>query len=131
MEKIIEAMNVKIEILKKRIKKSEDYLKKTTDGWLRITRSAGKPRYYQITQSGETTGKYLKQNELNIAQDLAQKDYYQKYIVKAQKDISRLSKALEMLKSASGKSVYNSLNVDRRKLITPFDLSDEEYAKQW
>ncbi|MBE5970388.1 MAG: hypothetical protein E7242_09175 [Lachnospiraceae bacterium] len=131
MEKVIAAMNDKIEILEKRIKKAEEYLEKTTEGWLRITRSAGKPRYYQITQSGETTGKYLKQNEINIAQELAQKDYYKKYIVKAQNDISRLSKALEMLKSASDKSVYKSLNADRRKLITPFDLSDEEYAKQW
>ena len=131
MERIIEEMTARKLLLEERISFAYEKCKKLPKGRLRITKKDGKSRYYHVSDPEEPSGKYIKSDDLYLAQDLAQKDYYQKYIVKAQKDISGLSKALEMLKSASGKSVYNSLNADRRKLITPFDLSDEEYAKRW
>ena len=79
MEKIISQLNEKKIFFESLIQKTKVALKKSPDeGHLRVGRSKGKPQYFQMTQKGDTNGRYLcqKRPELKaLTMRLAQRDY--------------------------------------------------------
>lgn len=109
----------------------ENSKKNKIDGHLRIAMDRNKVKYFHITQSGDTKGKYIKKSDAALAQKLAESDYHERILKEAKKEKSVLEKFLQEYTPDNLKDIYESMHKERQKLIKPLVISDDEYARQW
>ena len=119
-------------------------LKDTPTGRLRTTTaSGGKTKYYHITKSGDTNGKYILHSNIELAKRLAQKDYDCK-ILKMLKKEERLLRSISSFynkysNSTSGPSFFSgpeellwgSLANARKNLINPIEYDNDSFIAAW
>lgn len=108
-------INNEIEFLEKRIRN-------TPEGTLKIGHCKGHTQYY-------VSGKYLKSNETGKARLFAQKTYDKLEIERAKKEKELIDTLLSFL--INSQRVIDLLSPKRRALVTPYELSDDEFAQQW
>ena len=112
------------------------------EGKLRVSHCKGNPQYYKIVDPSDTRGKYINKNNIKTAQLLAQKDYLKKLLSAAQEELAIIKRAIGTGISAketeadnymirTPESVYDSLKKERKILVSPLLISDEEYARRW
>lgn len=90
--------------------------------------------YYQyFCREGKTdsTGRYLKKNEIGYARKLAQKEYYEKALRVAEREKTFLCRFLEHSDEDALLKVYTEMNEGKRILVEPYVLPDDEYARRW
>ncbi len=98
-------------------------------GKLRIDCGKNNPHYY-VAQEGESKYKYLKKKNISLASGIAQRQYY--INLKA-----TLQEELMIINSLKSDSMFliqeeiNSVHPYRRLLISPLELSDEDYIQKW
>lgn len=116
------------------IQKTKARLTQISDeGHLRVGRKNGKPQYFQMTQKGDTNGKYLCQKNPDLKAltlRIAQRDYYLKLL----KNCESWKKVLEAFLKTVPKENPDEIFIKcpaRRSIIKPLVLSDEEYAHKW
>ena len=98
-------------------------------GKLRVTHRGKYVEYYHITSDTSRYGKYLSKKHLDIATQLAQKEYNSQIIALLEEEISALKTYLTT--NLKLDNYYKDLCPARQKLITPLTLTDEQYAAQW
>ena len=118
--------------LKKYAQEAQERLAKAPEGSLRISSGHGKPRYYRVTEKHDTCGAYLNKDQYFTAQALAQKAYDKALL----KSITADEKLIDKLvaNNASGDSldaVFEGLTEERKKLVLPYEMSDEDYCRIW
>jgi hypothetical protein len=117
-------------------------IEKLPEGKLRISYCRGNLQYYKIIDSADTHGKYIKKSDFKIAQELAQKDYLKKIIDVAQEELKIVKRAIgaganfpKTKEDNQGiitpEAVYDGLKKERKILVSPLLISDEEYARRW
>ena len=67
---------------------AENKLSRAPKGSLRTSVNKGLTRYYEVEECGDTRGKYINAKNLKRAKALAEKDYYQKLVKQAQKELN-------------------------------------------
>ncbi|MBE5927184.1 MAG: hypothetical protein E7270_09510 [Lachnospiraceae bacterium] len=117
-------------ILNEMISQAEKRLKKAPDGKLKIVNKKGKLLYYYRSKE-DNIYRYLKKAEHKLAQEIAQRDYDNKFVKLANERIKFLEKFCEKEEKTSLKSLYSNTCVHRRNLIDAPVLSDEEYIVRW
>ena len=81
---------------------------------------------------GSLKGKYLPKKQLQLAVQLAQKDYDSQLMPLLRTEITALQNYLRATRNCTNiPKLYNSLCPSRRALIQPVTLPDEQYAAQW
>ena len=95
----------------------ENALAYTPEGHLRIRNDNGKQRYYHITNTNDTQGKYIRKKNVELAYQLAQKDYMQKLCNEVRQEIGDIDKFLSKYTENTIENVYNNLNDYRKKLF--------------
>ncbi len=148
--------NLTLEMLEKRLlelklllERAKRSVKTTPQGHLRISQKGNSIEYYHITSSDEPLGKYIPLNQENLARQLAQKDYEKKALKLIEEEIKAIQHYLKLVghnKNNNRKStvtssnhtsltklaeLYTKMNPARQALITPFTLTDVQYAEQW
>lgn len=118
--KLIKEKRILEEILNKARKNNDE----TKLGHLKIKQKKGKPEYY-------CDGKYLKKDQLDIAKRIAQRDYDESMIRKAEERVKVIEKFLKEYDKTSLKTLYKDTNEYRKQLIVAPIISDEEYIKNW
>ena len=111
-------------------------IKNAPEGSVRITQSHNSVQYYHITNKGDNTGTYIPVEHRELAVQLAQKDYDKKVTESAAKEIKFLSKILKdctqfFKKNTLAEKLFQNLLKNRRALVEPVKLPDEEYAARW
>ena len=111
-----------------------DYVnKKLVDmpaGSLKIKRQGNSVSYYcAISTKGIKNVITIKDAQLISA--LAQKSYLLKIKRSAEREYSLIRNLLDYYPDTIVEDIYDGLREDRKKLITPVAISDEEYARQW
>ena len=111
-------------------------IKKAPEGSLRITQSHNSVQYYHIINKGDNTGTYIPAEHRKLAVQLAQKDYDKKVTESASKEIKFLSNIFKnctqfFKKNTLAEKIFQNLHKNRRTLVEPVKLSDEEYAARW
>ena len=127
-----------IEILEKRkreieleLPRLEKALKNTPEGCLRISKKKKGVEYYHVHEKMEKV-KYLSKNkEPELIMQLAQKGYNQNAILDLKIEIQKINALLEAYKSNNIDTVYEAYIPERKKLVEPVALSEEEFAKRW
>ena len=131
MQQLLKLMNQRANTLRQAIRRAEKDDGTFAEGWLRVSVDKGRPRYYQVTESGDTSGEYIKKQERSLARNLAQKDYNKIFIEMAGEELRMLENSIKQLTEESADIAYTGLNVHRRALITPYIYTDEKYAEEW
>lgn len=102
------------------------------EGRLRIAGKHGNEQYYHVTHNSDIAGKYIsKRKNPNLAKELAQKEYAKKFVEFLTEKKKFLLDTIEQYSDFHDRQIYNNCNDLRKKLITPYIKSDEEYIEEW
>lgn len=131
-EEITRMIEERQQVLEKVIKKVQQGKGTILPGTLNIACDGNRPRYYHFNADGKGESQYITKNDMNLITTLAQQDYEKRMLSEAEKEF----KTNEIyLKTNSGRlpidDIYDDLHPERRKLIKPLILSDDEYVKRW
>jgi len=83
-------------------------------GKLRISNNRGVPRYYYITEPKDTRGTYMRQEKIELARNLAQKDYIIKLEKEIQSELKDINNYLRKHGSSNLENNYANLNEYRK-----------------
>lgn len=87
--------------------------------------------YYRIVDEKTGKRKYVRKDNINEARMIAQRDYECDYLKMAKREISEIKKMISRNYFEKTKDCYSKLYEGRKKLVQPFEMSDEDYIKQW
>ncbi|HKM35069.1 MAG TPA: hypothetical protein VJY54_10060 [Lachnospiraceae bacterium] len=160
MKKLIKELEKERRYYNSIARKAAESLQGAPEGCsLRVDNSKSTPQYYLITEKGDHHGKYIPKKDREIARQIAQRDYDKVVMTLADKclnmldqfllkypvdEIKKLHLKLPHLKASYQCRALNNKEIretacesferksfGRTKLITPYELSDEEYTCQW
>lgn len=131
MKRVKEILEKRYDYLMKVKNEKEKALKGTPEGKLKIVKSGGGVQYYCRNTSEIRIDKYIRKEDIEIAKALAQKDYDEKILKAADKELEVIHKYLLKYPDENVESVFEKLHVERCNLIEPIQLSNEEYIKRW
>jgi len=112
-------------------REKENSLKNAPEGHLRVSQSGGKVQYYKRTDPKDFNGKYLTDEEIQIACKLAQKDYDKKVLRAAEQELNAIQKYKSKYPTKTPEQIYESLHKARQKLIFPIKETDEQFIARW
>lgn len=100
-------------------------------GKLRISPYNGKARYYHRVSPNDKDGIYIPDKKADLVKSLAQKEY-DELELNALKEKKQLVDCLvSYMEQHKPGGVYDSLSPLRKELVTPIEISDEDYVSQW
>lgn len=131
MEHFLEAINQRIVDLKQIMKEKEAALLDAPDGTISIHQKGNRIQYYHKDASSNLHRTYLKNSEKKLAEALCQKDYNQKVLKAAEKELKQLERLKSNYPKETVEDIYETMNVHRRKLIQPIVIPDDEFIQNW
>ncbi len=131
MKKILSQLKRRREILKKAIKTARGEEGKFLEGRLRVSTGNKHTRYYLVTEHGDTKGSYINQTNFDQVKNLAKKDYNRKFLKSAKKELEILDRTIAELSKDNGDLVYQNLKDERKRLVTPYILTNDQFAEEW
>lgn len=131
MEQVKELLKTREKYLLQMKKDKEKALEATPEGTLRICNSRNRTQYYQRTDPKDLNGSYIREQDINIARDLAQKDYNRKVLQAIEKEINAIKKYLSNYPEVNAELIYEKLHKERQKLVTPIWEPEEQYVNKW
>lgn len=131
MEELLKRMKERTAILKKAISKAKQDNRRFPEGSLRISFSNNRPRYYHITPNGDPYGEYVKKEKRGLVEKLAQKDYKEKFLRDATKELALLEHTIKLLSKSNADLVFRNLSIHRQKLVMPYLKTDEMFVEEW
>lgn len=121
-----------MQYLEQVIREKEMELADVPAGTLHIGIADGRVQYY-LYENGRRS--YIREQETELIKELCQKDYDQKVLRSAQKELGQLKKLQRIYESTTQETncekLYEKMAKERQKLIIPVRCTDEEYRKQW
>lgn len=112
-----------------------EYLRKSLNkapaGRIKMIRRGGNVHCYQVTDCGEPAGRYISVAEGRLIQFLAQKGYDEKALREAERELSLVDNFISKYRPETLSVLYKGMPENRRALVTPVQLSNEEYTARW
>lgn len=118
----------RINELKQVIKEKEDKLRLAPEGKIHISGTSERPFYYFVEEGKRI---YVKESQRHLVKPICQKEYDQKVLAEAKKELKILEKFQDRYREYSIESIYPALTPARQSFVTPIWIPDEEYIKQW
>ena len=128
MHHIKEQLEERIYNLKQIINKKENELSGVPEGSIHICQSGSRTQFY-LKQEGKR--RYLKESENKLVKKLFQKDYDQKILLAAKKELKELEKLSKNYPRITCEEIFGTLHDERKKIVHPILLPNEEYTKIW
>ena len=127
--------------LKKELLERREYLEKLLSahkdntinipGTLRITHKKGVPYYYHRVRKADRCGKYINKKNLQLAKNLAQKDYEQRVICAITDELAAIDTFIRLNSDIPPEDVYLALSPERKKLVESMIETDDMFAEKW
>ena len=105
-----------------------EQIKNSSNETLRLSKSNGTFQYYSETEKKRS---YIRKKNIQLAKDLAQRDYNKKLLPVLSKNIMALEEFTKNYSPQKCAFCYTKLPLARRLLVKPFFMDDTTYAKQW
>ncbi len=131
MNDFINLMKERVTLLKKAVRAAEADIDRFPDGRLRVNKTGQGCNYYVVTKRGDTTGDYIPAKNKELVKQLAQKDYNKLFLKRAETELKYLKRAVAGLEGNNTDAVFQNLSDERKKLVSPYILTDELYAREW
>ena len=103
-------------------------LQGSPEGSVQISLTRGHPRFYRIIEGRR---EYLGSKDSDLVRRLVQKDYYCSMLREAEKESNALRLFLKHFDPNAHVRIYEKMHAQKKPLVSPLILSDEEYAKKW
>ncbi|MBO4766103.1 MAG: hypothetical protein J5532_02260 [Lachnospiraceae bacterium] len=116
------------------IKKSKEAaLEKVPPGKIRVSRTMHGVQYYLRMDTSDKSGRYVRKNETTLIKQHLQKAYDEKVLKIFTAELQGLRVLLQKAENAVNKvrKAYSAYPAEVKKLITPVDVSDEDYIREW
>lgn len=110
--------------------KLEKRLKTYPEGKIHIVKSRSRIQYYLRTDPKDRSGIYLSKKEEKKIKTFLQKKYDEATIKQVNLEIKKLESILKNFNSDIQKN-YSDYPQEIKKYISPIDISDEDYIKEW
>ena len=123
-----DALREELLSVEKDIKRLQIALEQPADGKLLVSGTVLAPKYYLRDKSGKH---YLPGAEMERVADYAQKEYYADLLKVLRRRYSALSEALHRLEKADPEKVFQNMSENRKRLVVPEFLPDNEFVKLW
>ena len=111
------------------IDKAKSGLGAVPEGYLRISRDKGKPRYYQCINDNK--GNYISKSNAELPQLLAQKSYNEAVLKKGEARLKQIKKITKTYVDDEIERIYTSLNQNRQLLVTPVEPTWNQRLAKW
>lgn len=121
----------RIAFLQELLQRKKKEIQKAPKGLLNVARKENRIQYYFKSSSKDKVRKYLKKSQNSLIKALCQKDYDERIVDAAEKELSHLIKLQNDYKRGNCEAIYQKLIPERRKWVEPIELSDEEFVAQW
>ena len=137
MTEIINRLDQEIEEIEKIIEHLKQNLCTYPEGTLQINHSNGTVQYYHRNYRQLLPGevrvppKYIRKEHLELARKLAQKDYDQRLLKILEDRRKAACKMRDTYMQSDPAEIYEKCHSERKKLIVPQFITDEEYAEKW
>ena len=131
MREIQYQLEARKERLQKLKKEKESALKDVPKGTLRVNKHGNKVQYFHRTDPKDPNGVYISAKNNELVRKLAQKDYDQRVLRTVEKELKAINIYLSKYPTQVAEQIYESLHIERQKIITPIEESQEEYIKIW
>lgn len=131
MRQIRELLDERQEYLKQVIKEKKQNLRKVPEGHLRICAGGKKVQYYHRKEEDDFDGVYIKAGEIELAKQLAQKDYDIQIIKACERELNAIHKYETVIPGKVAEDIYKTLHPARQAIISPIRETDEEYIRNW
>lgn len=131
MNHLYENLEARMYELRKIVKEKEKSLKKAPQGIVNVHSSKGRVQYYYKENSKDKLRRYLKENEKILVKELCQKDYDERVLDSAKKELKILEKLYKIYQSKVCEEIFGSLNIHRQKFVVPLRISDKEFVENW
>ena len=100
-------------------------------GRIKINHSGRKIQYYLKECGRGRKLKYLRKDQQKIAFQIVQRDYEEKLKKVAFKELISIQDMIKGMPETQVEDVYQLFSAERRKLISPYIIPDDEYIKKW
>ena len=101
------------------------------EGCLRVARGGKNPEFYHRETKEDRIGTYISRDRQSIAQALAQKTYAEKFIKTITPKLDLIDAMIIEYEANQPEMVYPSQNDIRQRLVKPYTIDDEEFARRW
>lgn len=112
-------------------KEKEKALRNVPDGTLRVCSTGDRTQFYHRINAKDATGIYIRDKDVALACQLAQKDYDKKILSAVKKELEAIHKYAEKMPDLEAEQIYDSLHRARRKLVKPIRKTDEQFIRAW
>jgi len=100
-------------------------------GRIRVSTSNNTKQFYHLTEPGDAKGKYIRRQDHQLAEQLAQKTYLQRLEVAVQNNQNAIETFLENYSETNLADVASEMNPAFQQLITPLIETDDQYVARW
>lgn len=130
-DRLASFLRERINELKSEASRLESTLKNAPRGQLGISPHAGTYQYFHVLPSTTKKGVYISNQNIGLAQSLAQRDYDAKLLSKIRMQLKVLQTCEERYCPTFAEDMWNALHIARKKLVSPSLASDEDFANRW
>ena len=131
MEEIKNLMKKRREYLLGLKREKEKALESAPEGFLRICKSRNRTQYYRRIDPKDLSGVYIRDKDVKLAKELAQKDYDQRIIKAIGIELESIENYFARNTKLYAEQVYENLHKERKKLITPIREAEEQFLENW
>lgn len=128
---IYTVISERVTFLTKLISEKEKALSKCIEGSLRVARHGKNYQYYWRKDQKDPSGKYIRNEDVEIVKRLAQKEYDKKILNLAKKENKLLMAFLNSVDRNWMIGVYHSIHDGKKQYINPVIVDDETFVKEW
>ncbi len=128
---VLQIISERMEKLEQIICIKEKSLQKPREGRIRVLKRNNSFQYFLRTSAKDTNGKYIPSDKRQIAVRIAQRDYDEKIVEVARRELRIAADYVEMLKQGSVADVFESLNTGKKSLVIPVFIPDDQYVDSW
>lgn len=122
----------RINTLRGMIAEKEQEVSGAPEGTVHICEFNKRIQYY-VKKDGKRN--YIRESDRKLVKELCQKDYDQKILRSARKELKQLEKLYAFYsdpeQETAFEDIYEQMDERRKSFITPVLLSDEEYIRRW
>ena len=131
MKELMEELKTKGDYYCKIAQLAERSLSKNKqEGHLQVSRSNGAFQYYVRDKGKKGKGTYLPKAQQKIAEQIAQRDYDRQVLKCAEQWQRWVKRTIQTMPQIQPADIYNK-SQGRKPLITPYEISHQEYAARW
>lgn len=110
---------------------AEQKLMSFPEGRIKIKQSGNRLYYFHIGEKDITKEKRLNENDKKLIEDLIQKSYIKKVLASLKIEKEFLEKTIGKYPETVAEDVYEHISDNRRQIIKPIVLTDEQYIQRW